>query len=393
MAKSINRLTDRRVAQYNEPGRYADGNGLFLQVITRTNKSWLLRYANPAAPLVEDKNGKKRKNGKGKLVKRKRRKERWMGLGPVHTFNVAEARERAREARQLIANGKDPIETRRIERDKQQEEQRSNITFKVAAEEFLALHEPTWRNSKHRQQWRNTLKDYAYGKLGTRPVKAIDAALINETVSPIWHRTPETASRVKQRIERIVTWVQDGKPLPTANGARRETHHRALPWQEIPAFMAELRQRDSVSARALEFLVLTAGRTGEVIGCKWSEIDRKVWTIPAERMKAGKEHKVPLAGRAMEILDGLPREKGNDFVFVGGKPGQGLSNMAMLELLRGMRPDDGLTVHGFRSVFSDWAHEQTAHANHVIEMAWRTPSRTRLRRPTGAAICWPSGRS
>ena len=133
--------------------------------------------------------------------------------------------------------------------------------------------------------------------------------------------------------------------------------------------MAELRQRDSVSARALEFLVLTAGRTGEVIGCKWSEIDRKVWTIPAERMKAGKEHKVPLAGRAMEILDGLPREKGSDFVFVGGKPGQGLSNMAMLELLRGMRPDDGHTVHGFRSVFSDWAHEQTAHANHIIEMS------------------------
>ena len=148
MAKSINRLTDRRVAQYNEPGRYADGNGLFLQIITRTNKSWLLRYANPAAPLVEDKNGKKRKTGKGKLVKRKRRKERWMGLGPVHTFNVAEARERAREARQLIANGKDPIEARRIEHDKQQEEQRSNITFKVAAEEFLALHEPTWRNSQ-----------------------------------------------------------------------------------------------------------------------------------------------------------------------------------------------------------------------------------------------------
>ena len=232
------------------------------------------------------------------------------------------------------------------------------------------MHEPTWRNAKHRQQWRNTLREHAFPTLGNRPVKAVDAALINAAVAPIWRRTPETAQRVKQRIERIVKWVQDGMPLPAPSAARRVKHHKAMDYSEVPAFIAELRQREGTSARALEFLVLVAARTNEIIGARWPEFDlkAKVWTIPASRMKAGKEHKVPLSSRALEILQDTPREKGNSHVFVGARQGRGLSNMAMLELLKGMGRNDAV-VHGFRSSFKDWASERTNYPNLVSEMA------------------------
>jgi integrase len=171
---------------------------------------------------------------------------------------------------------------------------------------------------------------------------------------------------VKQRIERVCQWVKDGKPLPSRSGGKRRSHP-ALPWQELPQFMTELRTRESVSARALEFTVLTAARTGEVIGATWDEIDldAKVWTIPAERMKATREHRVPLSARAVKILQSLPRE--GDFVFIGSRKGEGLSNMAMLELVRGMR--SGVTTHGFRSTFTDWAHETTSTPRTVVEAA------------------------
>ena len=226
---------------------------------------------------------------------------------------------------------------------------------------------PAGATQKHRAQWRSTLATYAYPTLGKRPVRAVDAALVNAALAPIWTTTPETASRVRQRVARVCQWVRDGMPLPTPGKSKRVEHHAALPWQEMPAFMAELRQRDGISARALEFTILTASRTGEVIGATWDEIDAKVWAIPAERMKAHKAHKVPLPDRALEILHALPREKGSPYVFPGGKAGSGLSNMAMLELLRGLRP--GLTVHGFRSTFKTWASEATAHANIVSEAA------------------------
>jgi integrase len=191
--------------------------------------------------------------------------------------------------------------------------------------------------------------------------------MINEAVMPIWTRTPETARRVRGRIERVVQWVKDGKPLPSSGNSRK--HHEAVPWQELPQFMSELRKRDSVSARALEFTILTAARTTPTIEAKWSEfdLDAKVWTVPAERMKTPRDHRVPLSAPVIQLLQALPREAGDDFVFIGARKGKGLSNMAMLELLRSLR--SGVTVHGFRSSFKDWASEATHTPNMVSEAA------------------------
>lgn len=348
MARGINKLSAKAVAAASEPGLYGDGGNLYLQVADvdgkGPTKSWVLRYMM---------DGRARK----------------MGLGSINDFSLAEARERARQARQQLADGIDPIEARLAARDAARKETAESITFKAAAEKFLEVHEAGWRNDKHKAQWRSTLAAYAYPSLGGRPVKAVDAALINSTLAPIWAKTPETASRVRQRVERVTQWVKDGMPLPAPAKAKRVEHHAALPWQEMPGFMAELRARDSISARALEFTILCAARTGETIGATWDEIDLagKVWTIPADRMKAGKEHRVPLSDRVVEILQALPREKGSPYVFPGAKAKSPLSNMAMLELVRGMRP--GLTVHGFRSVFKTWSSEQTGHANIVSEAA------------------------
>ena len=348
MARGINKLSVRAIAASKEPGLYGDGGNLYLQVADvdgkGPTKSWVLRY------MVD---GRARK----------------MGLGSIHDFSLAEARERARQARQQLADGVDPIEARLAARDAARKEALENQTFKVAAEKYLGLYEPTWRNDKHKAQWRSTLATYAYPTLGTRPVKAVDAPLVNDMLVPISTRTPETASRVRQRVERVVQWVKDGMPLPSAS-AKTKKHHAALPWQEIPDFMGELRQRDGISARALEFTILCAARTGETIGATWPEIDleAKVWTVPADRMKAGKDHRVPLSNRVVEILRDLPREKGSPYVFPSSAKAKApLSNMAMLELVRGMRP--GLTVHGFRSTFKDWASEETRYPNIVSEAA------------------------
>jgi integrase len=209
----------------------------------------------------------------------------------------------------------------------------------------------------------------AFPGLGKRPVAAIDGALVSATLALIWRKKPETASRVKQRIERIVRWVKNGMPLPVPGKTKRVKHHSAMKWAALPEFVGELRSRDGISARALEFLILCATRTSETIGARWDEINfsEKTWTIPAQRMKAGKQHRVPLSDRAIEILQTIPREAGSEFVFAGGKAKQPLSNMALLELLRGMRP--GLTVHGFRSAFKDWCAETTNYPNIVSEAA------------------------
>lgn len=350
--RSLNKLTARSIAAAREPGLYGDGGGLYLQVADvsgkgNITKSWCFRY----------------------MLDRRPRK---MGLGSIDTFTLAEARERARLARQQLADGVDPIEARLAERDARRRDESERVTFKDATAKYLAVHEAGWRNAKHRQQWRSTLETYAFPTLGTRPVKAIDAALVNGALADVWRKVPETASRTKQRIERICQWVRDGMPLPAPTAAKRVRHHPALPWQELPAFLAELRLNDSISSKALEFTILCAARTGETIGARWAEIDfdktdAKVWMIPAERMKAHKEHRVPLSERAAEILRKLPRERGSPYVFPGGKAKAPLSNMAMLELLRGIRP--GLTVHGFRSTFKDWATEATNHPNIVSEAA------------------------
>jgi integrase len=342
--RELNRLTTLAVSKTDKPGRYSDGGGLYLQVSKWGTKAWLFRYMLDRRP-------------------------REMGLGSLSAFSLKEARERARKCRQMLTDGMDPIETRLAERDAKRAEEAGRITFKAAATKYIATHETGWRNAKHRQQWKNTLTQYAYPTLGARPVSAIEAAQINETVAPIWRKKPETARRVKQRIGTVVQWVRDGMPLPTPGASKRVKHHKALPWQEIPAFMEELRGLTSISARALEFTILTAVRTSETIGATWREIDMdaKVWMIPGKRMKANRPHRVPLSDAAIRVLKDVPREHGNPYVFMGAKEGRGLSNMAMLEVARGLR--DGLTVHGFRSAFKDWASEATNTPNIVSEMA------------------------
>jgi integrase len=310
-----------------------------------------------------------------------------MGLGPVADFTLDEARERARVARQLLRDGIDPLDARKAERIKREATEAAaaaaNISFKECAEQYFKFHRDKWKNAKHSAQFVSSLKAYAYPTLGNVPVAAIDKALVLKALKPIWHSKTTTAGRVRGRIESILDFAQvsgyragdnpakwDGNlvhVLPAPGAISRVEHHAALPYARIPDFMAQLAAREGVAARALEFTILTAARTGEVIGARWPEIDLegRVWTLPAGRMKAKKEHRVPLTDRALEILRALPRE--GDFVFPGGRKGAAISDMAMTRLLKGL--DASITVHGFRSTFRDWAAETTGYPNHVIEMA------------------------
>jgi integrase len=356
-------LTTKQVARLTEPGRYGDGRGLYLQVTPAGVRSWLLRYERGG-------------------------RERAMGLGPVGDFTLDEARERARKARQLLKDGIDPLDARRDERTKQASEEAlaaaANVTFKECAEQYYRFHSPKWNNAKHSAQFLSTLKMYAYPALGKLPVAAIDKALVLKAIEAIWYSKSETASRVRGRIESVLDFAMtrgyrtgdnparwDGNlvhALPARSTIAKVQHHRALPFAELPDFAAQLAVREGIAARALEFTILCAARTGEVIGARWAEIDLTdmVWTIPAARMKAGKEHRVPLTARAVEILKALPRE--GDSVFPGGRKGAAISNMAMAELLKRMGRLD-ITVHGFRSTFRDWAAERTNCPNHIVEMA------------------------
>ena len=341
-----NKLTAAKVSKVQSPGMYGDGDGLWLQVREiegGLSKTWIFRFMFAG-------------------------RARYMGLGPLRQVPLAKARARAGEARDLIYAGADPLEHRRKRHDDARNQSAERLIFKDAAKRFLDLHRDNWKNEKHKQQWENTLRDYAYPSLGSRPIAAIDGAVITETLGSIWTKKPETARRVKQRIERVIQWVRDGQPLPMKGASKRVRHHPAMPFTELPDFMERL-SKESISARALEFAVLTAARTGEVIGAKWSEIDLDagVWTVPAERMKGSKEHQVPLSKRAIAILESIPREKGG-YVFPGAKAKAPLSNMAMLELLRGMSAN-GYSVHGFRSSFRDWAGDRTHYAREVIEHA------------------------
>jgi integrase len=308
-----------------------------------------------------------------------------MGLGPFHTVSLQEARERARKARQQLFDGVDPLEARRIERARAVLEQAKAVTFEEAAIAYFDAHQAKWKNAKHRAQFLSTMREYAFPKLGKFAVADVDLGAVLGVLEPIWPTKTETASRVRGRIEAVLDWATVRKLRTGDNPARwrghlehvlpdrarlaKPKHHAALPYSEVSTFMAALRQRDGIAARALEFSILTAARTGEVIGARWDEIDleAKTWLVPADRMKAGREHRVPLSDRAIEILMSIPTEKGNQFVFIGPRAG-GLSNMAMAAVLRRMNRAE-ITVHGFRSTFRDWAAETTAYPNDVVEMA------------------------
>lgn len=344
-------LSAVKVRSLTEPGRHADGNGLYLEVDSSGAKRWLLR-----------------------IMVRGRRRD--IGLGSLKLVSLAEAREKATELRKLARSGGDPLAERR--------RQRVGVpTFEEAAKAVHEAHKATWKNSKHTSQWINTLTEYAFPKLGSRRVDHIETPDVLAVLSPIWLERPETARRVRQRIGAVMDWAGAaghrtgpnpvlgvGKGLPKQPD--RVAHHAALPYAEIPTFLKALRASDAAepSRLAFEFLILTAARTGEVIGATWDEIDlkQKLWIIPASRMKAKREHRVPLADRCLEILRRAKELTGGQgYAFAGRSDGKPLSNMAFLMMLRRMQI--ACTVHGFRSSFRDWASERASFPSEVCEMA------------------------
>jgi integrase len=311
-----------------------------------------------------------------------------MGLGSLELVSLKEARQLAVDCRKQVLAGLDPIEERGQQKRVQLLKQARSITFREAADYCIAAKRPEWKNKKHAQQWNNSLATYAYPMFGDLPVSELDTDLVLKALEPIWVSKAETASRLRQRIETIWDWARARKYVEGENPARlrghldkilaktakvkRVRHHPAVPYKEIQKFITALHKRSGSSALALEFMILTAGRTGEVIGAKWSEIDlgTDVWNVPAERMKAGKEHRVPLCERAIVILKSIQSNRNpDDFVFPGWKAGTGLSNGAMLALMRKMKFGH-YTPHGFRSTFRDWAADE-AHTfqNETIELA------------------------
>jgi len=365
MAREIGRLTALKVEKAKEAGMYADGGGLYLRVTREGTKNWVLRYMLDLKP-------------------------HWMGLGPIALYGLQEARARALGARRQRHDGIDPITARRAERARLRLDAAKAITFKECAESYIASHKAGWRNAKHKYQWNATLAAYAYPSIGALPVQSVDTGLVLKVLEPIWTTKSETASRVRQRIENVLDFgkvrgFRDGenparwrghldKLLPARSKVRQVKHHAALPHAELPAFLANLRAREAVAARGLEFLILTAARTGEVIGARWNEIDllEKVWTVPAGRVKAHREHRVPLSARVLAILHEMQAARHNAasdaFVFPGHKPSTGLSNTAFLMLMRRMGRGD-LTAHGFRATFKTWGSERSNFQNEIIEAA------------------------
>ena len=342
-------LTARR-AETAPPGRHVDGRGLMLVVKPSGAKSWVLRYQLDG-----------------------RRHD--MGLGPFPEVTLARAREKALDARRQLVDGTDPLSARPTK----------PLTLQQAAQELIESKKAGWRNAKHAAQWTSTLQSYVYPKLGSFDVKTIETFHVLDVLNPIWNAKPETASRVRQRIEAVLDYAsakgfRNGTNparwrghlqnlLAKPSSVRQVQHHAALDWRELPQFMVALAQRQGVSARALEFLILTAARSGEVRGMRWSEIDQdsRVWTVPASRMKATKEHRVSIVERAVALLGptGVP----NALVFPapanGARP---LSDMTLTAVLKKMGRAD-ITAHGFRSTFRDWAGETTSFPREVIEAA------------------------
>jgi integrase len=308
-------------------------------------------------------------------------------MGPLHTVNLAEARKRAADHRLRRHDGIDPIEARRAERLQAQLVAAKAVTFKQCCESYIKSHRAGWGN-KNGNQWTATLATYAGPVIGDLSVQFIDTALVHKVLEPIWTEKPETAGRVRARIEAVLDWAKVrgyrvgenparwrghlDKLLPALGKVRKVEHHAALPYGELPGFLVGLRERDAIAARALEFAILTAARTSEMLGARWNEFDllQKVWVIPQERMKAHREHRVPLSARALAMLEEMQAHRSGDdgFVFPGSRPGKPLSNMAFLMLLR--RMDRGaLTAHGFRATFKTWASERTSFQNEIVEAA------------------------
>lgn len=360
------RFTTIGLRKMTTPGRYGDGvgSGLWLQVRTPENRSWLFRFTFDG-------------------------RSRDMGLGPLDTVSLAEARDMAAAARRLVRDGIDPIAHRRTAKEERWAALQA-ATFTECAALYVEAHAAGWRNAKHGAQWMATLDAYAFPVFGSVPVASVVTAHVLRALEPIWREKPETASRVRGRIEAILDyaksrgWRTGENParwkghlanlLPSRAKLAPVQHHAALPWPEMPAFMTALRAQSGTAAQALQFAILTGARTGEAIGATWGEVDLggAAWTIPGQRMKGAREHRVPLSGPALAILGARHATRLDDrataFVFPGGREGRPLSGMAMTALLRRMGRGD-ITVHGFRSTFRDWASEATSYPREVAEAA------------------------
>jgi integrase len=351
MGRTSKRLSALDVKAKSEPGRYADGDGLYLNVAAGKSKSWVFLWM---------KNGKRRE----------------MGLGSYPTISLVAARQRAEECRRQVAEGLDPIAERK---------RSAPVTFGEAADQFIASMASSFRNEKHRDQWKMTLGDAYCAELRKRPISDVSTEDVLHVLTPIWQSKSETASRIRGRVERVLDfatvkgWRSGENParwrghLKNALPARQKLargHHAAMPYAKVPAYVTRLQFAEAMAARGLEFLILTASRSGEVLGAKWPEFDLEeaVWTVPAERMKAGKEHRVPLSPRAVAIVKDLREAKVNDYVFPGEKKDRPLSGMAFAMLMRRMKVSQ-YTAHGFRSAFRDWAGDETSYPRELAEAA------------------------
>jgi integrase len=361
MVQKLQRLTALAVSRESKPGLYADGGGLYLCVGRNGAKRWTFRFTlNGAA--------------------------HEMGFGGLNKVRLADARKKASDARLLLSEGRNPlVHKQENATERATAEKQRLMTFDQCAEAYISAHEIAWKNEKHRQQWRNTLATYASPVFGDLPVGDVNTDRVLKVIEPIWSKKAETASRVRGRIEVILDWARvrgyrfGENParwrghlshlLPSRNKVRAVKHHAALSYTEISSFLEALRATDGAAALALEFLILTAARTSEVIYASWSEVDvkKQIWIVPAERMKTRREHRVPLSAAAVAVLTRAKDLEG-DYIFPGRAPDAPLSNMALLMLL-GRMNHGHITAHGFRSTFRDWAAEQTSFSNEVVEMA------------------------
>lgn len=352
------RLTALKVKTLNSPGRYPDGHGLYLQVRSPGCRSWLFRF---------------QKDGRG----------HWMGLGSAEIVSLHQAREKAIEMRQSLAAGKNPIIDRKLLTTRLKSA--VNMSFDACALAYIESHKPSWRNPKHYQQWGNTLRTYAFPVLGSLPVSEIELLHVEAVLRPIWDRIPETASRVRSRIECVLAWAtvrgyRKGanpaiwrhnldKLFPKRSSVRSVKHHSALSIGETQSLIKTLDHLPGVTPLALQFIILTAARTSEALRATWAEFDleRGIWSIPGERMKSKRPHRVPLSPKALQLLRKLHSMNQSEWVFPGWTKNKHLSNTAVLVLLRKQKIT--ATVHGFRSTFRDWAAEETNFPNEVSEMA------------------------
>jgi integrase len=357
-------LTAKRVERSNQRGRYHCGlvRGLYLQISGNGAKSYVLRF---------ERHGR----------------EHMMGLGSASEFTLKEARDRARAARQLLADGIDPLAAKQAAKADAKLAEQRKLSLREAAQRYFDQHEAKWRNATHRKAFLGTLGSHVFPVIGDMDVAAIDTPDILRTLEPIWKTKSITADRTRNRIEAVIDWavVRGHRPagtnpakwkghldqvLPPPRQLAPIVHHNAMHYRDVPAFLATLRAHDTVPARALEFLILTAARSNEVLGARWSEIDfaDKVWTVPATRMKSRREHRVPLSSAAMTLLQKLPRDAGG-LLFIGKRPGAPIHRMALTWLMQLLGQSGKSTTHGFRSSFRDWAGETTAFAHDICEAA------------------------